>query len=81
MKKLLQLQKMLEEAYRQYKLGEITQKEYLVRVKPIDQEIGKIEMSTLQGTPALRESSLQNFQMQEPQEASVCKPVSPHYHP
>ena len=66
MKTLLQLQKMLEEEYRQYKLGEITQKEYLVRVKPIDQEIGNIEMSILQGTLALRGSSLLHFQMQEP---------------
>jgi len=57
MKKLLQLQKMLEEEYQQYKLGEITQKEYLMRIKPIDQEISKIEMSTLQDTPALRGSS------------------------
>ena len=65
MQKLLQLQKMLEEEYRQYKLGEITQKEYLVRIKPIDQEIGKIEMSTLQDIPALRGSSLLHFQMQE----------------
>lgn len=65
MKKLLQLQKMLEEAYREYKLGETTQEEYLVRVKPIDQEISKIEMSTLQGTPALKGSSLLHFQTQE----------------
>ena len=57
MKKLLQLQKMLEEEYRQYKLGEITQKEYLVRVKPIDREIGRIEMSTLQDILVLRGSS------------------------
>ena len=65
MKKLLQLQKMLEEEYRQYKLGEITQKEYLMRIKPIDQEISKIEMSTLQDIPALRGSFLLHFQMQE----------------
>jgi len=65
MKTLLQLQKMLEEEYQRYKLGEITQKEYLIRVKPIDQEIGKIEMSTLQDTPALKESFLLHFQMQE----------------
>ncbi len=57
MKTLLQLQKMLEKEYQRYKLGDITQKEYLVRVKPIDQEIGKIEMSTLQDIPALRGSS------------------------
>ena len=65
MKKLLQLQKILEEEYRRYKLGEITQKEYLMRIKPIDQEISKIEMSTLQDIPALRGSSLLHFQMQE----------------
>lgn len=57
MKKLLQLQKMLEKEYRQYRLGKITQKEYLMHVKPIDQEISKIEMSTLQDIPALRGSS------------------------
>lgn len=66
MKKLLRLQKMLEEEYQRYKLGMITQKEYLVCVKPIDKEIGKIEMSTLQGIPALRGSSLLHFQRQEP---------------
>ena len=80
MKTLQQLQKRLEEAYRQYKLDKITQKEYLMRIKPIDREIGKIEMSTLQGIPALRGSFLQNFQRQVPQKVSACKPVSPHYH-
>ena len=57
MKKLLQLQKILEEEYRRYKLGEITQKEYLMRIKPIDQEISKIEISTLQDTLAVKGSS------------------------
>ena len=54
------MQKMLEENYRQYISGEITQKEYLVRVKPIDKEIGRLEMATLQGTLAWRGSSLQH---------------------
>ncbi len=81
MKTLLQLQKMLEEEYQRYKLDNITQKEYLIRVKPIDQEIGKIEMSTLQGTLSLRGSSLQSFQTQALQKVSAYKPVFPHYHP
>ncbi len=51
------MQKMLEESYKQYISGEITEKEYLIRVKPIDEAIGKLEMSTLQDTPALRGSS------------------------
>ena len=57
MKKLIQLQKILEENYKQYISGEITEKEYLTQVKPIDEAIGKLEMATLQGTPALRGSS------------------------
>lgn len=54
------MQKMLEENYNQYISGEITETEYLVRVKPIDKEIGKLEMSTLQDTLALKESFLQH---------------------
>ncbi len=65
MNKLLQLHKMLEEAYQQYKLGNITEKEYLVRVKPIDKVIDKLEMSTLQDIPVLKESSLLHFHKQE----------------
>lgn len=51
------MQKMLEEYYKQYGSGEITQKEYLIRIKPIDKEIGKLEMATLRDTPALKVSS------------------------
>ncbi len=57
MKKLSQLQKILEEHYLHYQRGKINEKEYLIRVKPIDEAIGKLEMSTLQGTPALTGSS------------------------
>ncbi len=62
MKKLSQLQKMLKENYRQYRSGKITKQEYLVYIKPIDQEISELEMSTLQDTLALRGSSLLHFQ-------------------
>ena len=41
------MQKMLEENYKQYISGEITEKEYLRRIKPIDEAIDKFEMSTL----------------------------------
>jgi len=47
------MQKMLKEYYKQYRSGEITEKEYLLRIKPIDKEIGKLEMAILfQDTPA-----------------------------
>ena len=59
------MQKMLEENYKQYISGEITQKEYIRRIKPIDQAIDKLEMSILQDTPALKGSSLLHSQKQE----------------
>lgn len=80
MKKLVQLQKMLKENYRQYRSEKITKQEYLVNIKPIDQEISELEMSTLQDIPALKESSLLYIQRQKLQEVSVCKPVSLHCH-
>ena len=66
MKRLLQLQKILEENYRQYKLGNMTEKEYIIRVKPIDQEIGKIEMSTLLDTSGLKEPFLLHSRTRKP---------------
>ena len=66
------MQKMIEENYKLYVSGEITEKEYLCRIKPIDEEIDNIEMSTLQDIPDLRGSFLQNFQMQAPQKVSAC---------
>ena len=38
--------------YRRYQKGHISKREYCLRVKPLDMEIAKIEMATLQGTPA-----------------------------
>ena len=49
----------LMQEYITYKEGRISQQEYLKRVKPIDQAIDNIEMSTLQDTPALKEPSSQ----------------------
>ncbi len=51
--------------YMAYKKGDITQKEYLLRAKPIDREIEKMEISTLRGKSALKGSSLLHFQTQE----------------
>ena len=48
---------MLEVNYEQYRSGEISEKEYLNQIKPIDESIDKPEMATLQGIPALRGSS------------------------
>jgi hypothetical protein len=61
-KPLKNLQKLLEENYRQYKLGEITKKEYLIKVKHIDREIAKLEMTILhQYFPVSGISSLQHL--------------------
>ena len=57
--KLLVLRNRLTQEYHTYMEGRISQQEYLKRVKPIDQAIDNIEMSTLQDTPALREPSSQ----------------------
>jgi len=46
--------------YVAYKKGDITQEEYLIRVKPLDIEIAKLEMATLQGNLVLQESFLQH---------------------
>ena len=51
------MHKMLEENHKLYTSRQITEKEYLIRIKPIDKEIDKLEMSTLQDSPALRGSS------------------------
>jgi hypothetical protein len=59
------LQKKLEDNYKKYKSGNITEKEYLIRAKPIDIAIGRLEMATLQDTLVLQGTSLQHFQMQE----------------
>ena len=53
---LKRLQKKLEEQYRFYCLGIISEKEYLNRAKPIDQAIGQLEMATLSDTPVLKEA-------------------------
>jgi len=77
--KLDTLHQNLMSEYMAYKKGDISQKEYLYRAKPIDCEIEKIEMFTLQGRAALRGSSLLHFQMQVPWKASVYKPGSLHH--
>jgi len=50
------MQKMLEENYKQYINGEITEQEYIRRIKPIDESIEKLEMATLQDILVLKES-------------------------
>ncbi len=59
------LQKQLEAYYEEYRLGEITKKEYLILVKPIDEAIGNLEMATLQDTPVWKEAFLQHSQTPE----------------
>lgn len=59
------LYKDLMREYIAYREGDISQVEYLLRAKPIDRKIAEMEMSTLQGNPALRESFLQHVLKQE----------------
>ena len=56
---------MLEENYLLYQSGKITEKEYLISVKPIDETIGKLEMAILQDTLVLSEASLRHSLMRE----------------
>ena len=59
------LQKMLEEYYGQYRSGEITEKEYLILIKPIDEAIGNLEMATLRDTPVWKEAFSQHSRKPE----------------
>lgn len=65
MKKLQQLHRQLEEMYHFYKSGAISEKQYLTLIKPIDQAIDYVEMSTLLDTPVLRGSSSPLLQKRE----------------
>ena len=42
------MQKMLEENYKLYISRQITEEEYLIRIKPIDESIAKMEMKTME---------------------------------
>ncbi len=62
-KELHQLQKMLMDAYLSYRADAISEKEYRIRAKPLDTEIGKLEMATLGDSSFWKEASLQHSQM------------------
>lgn len=62
MNELSKLRKRLINEYRLYTLGYINKKEYCIRVKPIDRDIDRLEMATLQGIPDVKESFLQHVQ-------------------
>ena len=64
-KELQQFQKMLMDEYLSYRAGDISEKEYRTRAKPIDEAIGKLEMATLRDTPVWKEAFLQHSQMPE----------------
>ena len=70
-KTLQQLQKKLMKEYVAYRAGEISEQEYLLRAKPLDEAIGKLEMATLRCTPSLEISSSERSQWQELPEESA----------
>jgi hypothetical protein len=47
------MQKMLEENYKLYISDKITEEEYLIRIKPIDESIGKMEMKIMESRVVL----------------------------
>ncbi len=49
-------QRMLAEQYRFYRMGIITEEEYLKRAKPLDKAISALEMATLRGTAVVKRS-------------------------
>ena len=58
---LSQQKKRLSDAYRLYKQKRISKKEYCMRIKPIDQAIDRLEMSTLQGNLVWKEAFLRHI--------------------
>ena len=58
------LQKMLEEYYGKYSSGEISEKEYLTLIKPIDEAIDNIEMATLLDSSVLPEAFSKHLRRQ-----------------
>jgi len=55
------LYRQLEKHYGFYTSGEISEKEYLHAIRPIDKAIGEREMSMLRDSPVLKESSSRHF--------------------
>jgi len=49
-------QRRLEEQYRFYSMGIITEEEYLKRAKPLDKAISALEMATLRDKTAVKRS-------------------------
>ena len=66
---LSQQKKRLSNLYHLYQKKCISKKEYCRRVKPIDQAIDKLEMSTLQGTLVWQEAFSLHVQKPRHQEA------------
>jgi hypothetical protein len=58
---LSHLQQMMQGHYALFQSGIISEKEYLTVIKPLDQAIDTVEMSTLKGYLASKEASLKHF--------------------
>ena len=57
---LIYLQRALMQQYLSYERGDITEEEYLIKIKPIDLAIGQLEMAILRDTLVWKESFLQH---------------------
>lgn len=60
---LLALYAQLNVEYRLYMKGSISEREYCLRARPIDQAIAQLELSTLRGSPVLSVSCSQKLLM------------------
>ena len=61
MPKTSNLHEILDTIYALYKDGMISEKKYLTLIRPIDMEIDKLEMATLQDSPVWKEAFLQHI--------------------
>ena len=61
---LTTLHRQMDEHYRFYKLGKISEKEYLDVIRPMDEAIGEMEIAMLQDSSVLKGSSSKHFPKQ-----------------
>ena len=62
--RLKALQRQMQKHYSLYRLGKVSEAEYLCRIKPLDRQIDLLEMSILKGYFVWKEASSGHFRVQ-----------------
>ena len=62
--RLKELQRQMQKHYSLYRLGKVSEAEYLYCIKPIDRQIDLLEMSILKGYIVWKEASSVHFLVQ-----------------